>query len=348
MFALPFVTIKISVKSPGLLQSALAKTQLIIPVNGRLLRSNLKENQKLRRGDTLLIIDATVPQQQDALLQARSIQIGQSLQDISKLLSADDFSTADLQTGQYNASWQQYVQEAENARHAKDQTERIFKRNERLYQNKVLTASEFEKYKYEYEQAVLAYLVLTKRYRSQWQVEANQFRSELRQIYSQKTEVVDQKKLYTLIVPVNGSLQNFSGLQPGAYVFANQKVGEISADTSLTAFCFIKPSDIGLIYNGQPVNFQIDAFNYNQWGLLKGKVLEISDDIVVFNNNQPVFKVRCSLDKNYLQLKNGYRGKLLKGMNFTARFFVAERSLYQLAYDKVDDWVNPNIISSNN
>lgn len=30
-------------------------------------------------------------------------------------------------------------------------------------------------------------------------------------------------------------------------------------------------------------------------------------------------------------------------MTFTARFTVAERSLYQLLYDKVDDWVNPNV-----
>jgi len=92
---------------------------------------------------------------------------------------------------------------------------------------------------------------LAKRYRSQWQVEANQFRNELRQLSSQKTDIVALKKLYTLIVPVNGSVQNLSGLQVGTYVFANQKVGEISPDTNLTAFCYIKPSDIGLIYKGQ-------------------------------------------------------------------------------------------------
>jgi len=53
-----------------------------------------------------------------------------------------------------------------------------------------------------------------------------------------------------------------------------------------------------------PVRFQVDAFNYNQWGLATGKVLEISNDIIIINN-MPVFKVKCALDKEYLILKNG-------------------------------------------
>ncbi|WP_449436794.1 HlyD family efflux transporter periplasmic adaptor subunit [Pedobacter steynii] len=55
------------------------------------------------------------------------------------------------------------------------------------------------------------------------------------------------KKQYILRAPIAGSVQNLVGLQKGAYVFANQKIGEISPDTNLTAFCYIKPADIGLI-----------------------------------------------------------------------------------------------------
>lgn len=78
-------------------------------------------------------------------------------------------------------------------------------------------------------------------------------------------------------------MRNVIGLQAGTYVFANQKIGEISPNTQLTAFCYIKPADIGLIKKGQDVRFNIDAFNYNQWGFVTGKVLDISDDIIVSN-----------------------------------------------------------------
>lgn len=85
---------------------------------------------------------------------------------------------------------------------------------------------------------------------------------------------------------------------------------------------------------GKDVRLQVSAFNYNQWGLLLGKVKKISNDIQV-TNNQTVFEVKCALLSDHLSLKNGYQGKLKKGMTVQARFIVARRSLWQLLYDKV-------------
>ncbi|MBB6112583.1 HlyD family secretion protein [Mucilaginibacter lappiensis] len=343
---LPFIKTPISIKGNGLLQSSIEKAELTIPVNGRLTQLKLTDNQKITRGDTILVIDASVQKQQGALADNRKRQIGQFLGDINELLAGvnnERTRTPNLQTGQYNASWQQFAQELQNSAIAKEQAASTFNRYNELYKNKVLTESEYEKYKFEYDQAKSSYLMILAKYKTQWQTEANGFRNELRQLNGQEAEINEQKRQYMLRAPISGSVQNITGVQNGAYVFANQKIGEISPDANLTAFCYIKPSDIGLIKKGQEVRFQVDAFNYNQWGLVTGKVVDISDDIIIVNQNQPVFKVKCTLDKNYLTLKNGYKGYLKKGMNFTARFNVTKRSLYQLLYDKVDDWVNPNI-----
>ncbi len=342
LVALPFIKIPISINGTGILQSTIEKTELIVPVNGRLIQYRLSDNKRLKQGDTLLAIDAGLPKQQDALVETRKNQITQFLYDINALLSFN--GGANLQTGQYAASWQQYAQELKNAGITKRQAGSTFARYNKLYQNKVLTQSEYEKYRYELEQAESAYLMVRTKYKTQWQTEANGYRNELRQLSSQQAELNEQKKQYVLRAPIDGSVQNLIGLQQGAYVFANQKVGEVSPDAGLAAYCYINPSDIGLIRKGQEVHFQINAYNYNQWGLAVGKVIDISDDIVILNNNQPAFKVKCLMDKNFLKLKNGYKGYLKKGMNFTARFKVTDRSLYQLLYDKVDDWVNPNLI----
>ena len=32
-----------------------------------------------------------------------------------------------------------------------------------------------------------------------------------------------------------------------------------------------------------------------------------------------------------------------KGMTLQARFYVTRRTLFQLLYDKADDWLNPNV-----
>lgn len=343
--ALPFIKIPISVKSNGLLQSSIEKTELTVPANGRLIKLQLIDNKKVKQGETLMIIDPTLAKQQGSIVQNRQGQTAAFLQDIRTLLvyiNRNGFSYPPLQTGQYTASWQQFAQELENARIAKNQAENTYERYNKLFQNNAITESEYERYKFEFAQSRSAYKMIINRYKTQWQTEANTLRTELQQLSGQQVELNEQKKQYILKAPIDGSIQNLTGLQVGAYVFANQKIGEISPNAAITAFCYVRPADIGLIKKGQDVRFQVDAFNYNQWGLATGKVLDISDDIVVIDN-QPVFKVRCDFTKGYLELKNGYKGYLKKGMTFTARFTVAERSLYQLLYDKVDDWVNPNV-----
>lgn len=75
--------------------------------------------------------------------------------------------------------------------------------------------------------------------------------------------------------------------------------------------------------------------------MIEGRVTDVGRDYVLLSEKQPVFKVRCRLNRSYLQLKNGYRGNLRKSMAVRARFLLAERSLWQMLFDKADDWLNP-------
>ena len=105
------------------------------------------------------------------------------------------------------------------------------------------------------------------------------------------------------------------------------------------------PKDIGYIKIGQEVRMQVDAFNYNEWGIISGKVVEIFNDITLINSQEgtlPYCKVICSIDNPYLTLKDGYRGELKRGMTMNCRFMLTKRTIFQLLYDRVDDWINPN------
>lgn len=343
LFSLPFVHTTVSVKGQGLMQSNIEKAELLAPANGRLIAVNLQDNQKIKKGMVLLTIDATLPSQQKKLIGDHNSQLQQQLSDALTLLNFK--SSPNLRTALYMASWQQYTEALQNAKNAEEQTRKIYQRYETLYNKKVVTQAEYEQYQFNYNQTLSDYKMVTKKYRSQWQTEANQYRNELRDLQNQIVQITDQAKQYTLKAPINGSLQNLTGVQSGSYVYANQKLGEISPDSLLLAYCYVKPADIGLITKEQAVRLQLDAFNYNQWGLLTATVVDISDDIIL-QNNTPYFKVKCKLDKNYLQLKNGYKGYIKKGMTFTARFTVAKRSLYQLLYDNIDDWLNPNRVEN--
>jgi HlyD family secretion protein len=157
---------------------------------------------------------------------------------------------------------------------------------------------------------------------------------------TERQQLSDEKGQYIIYAPISGTVHNMAGIYEGSFAYPNQVLAEISPDTGLVAECYIPPKDIGLIRKNMQVNFQVSAFDYNQWGILTGKVVDISNDITVVND-QPVFTVRASLDQTYMELKNGYRGNLKKGMTLQAHFTVARRSLFQLLYDNVDDWLNP-------
>ena len=144
-------------------------------------------------------------------------------------------------------------------------------------------------------------------------------------------------QVYCLIAPVAGTVTQLAG----SYVQAGELLGTLSPDGDLLAECYVSPKDIGFVRAGMPVRLQVDAFDYNQWGMLDGHVTEVARDYVLLSEKQPVFKVRCQLSRSYLQLKNGYRGNLRKSMTVRARFLLAERSLWQLLFDKADDWLNP-------
>jgi len=341
---LPFVYVDVSVRGGGLIQAAVGKSDIVLPITGRVAHLAMRENLQVEKGDTLLRIDASGGRRQNGLVSARIAELQQLIADIERINDVARPATKPPATTspRYTAAWEQYSQQRYNARLRMDQAGREHSRYEKLYNRKVISAAEYEKYRAAYEQAKAEYDIVDRQFRSQWAAEASGYRAELNELHRQRAEWESQKTFYTLVAPVAGTLQNLVGIQEGAPVFANQKIAELSPDSAMVAIVHVGPADIGLIKRGQDVRLQIDAFNYNQWGMLTAQVHEIADDMVLDANNQPIFRVRCILPHDHLQLPNGYIGRLKKGMTFQARFLVARRSLYQLLYDKVDDWLNPN------
>jgi hypothetical protein len=144
-----------------------------------------------------------------------------------------------------------------------------------------------------------------------------------------------------VIAPTDGEIIQSSDILPGSIVTPGQKVAEISPDGELIATCFVKPADIGLIHENQKVKIQVDAFNFNEWGMLHGDIIDISDDMILENGSAAYFRVKCKPEKEFLSLKNGYKAEIKKGMSLNTRILVTRRSLYHLLFDKADKWFNP-------
>ena len=127
---LPFIGIQISVNGRGIIQPAIERTELVASVSGRIVQIRMKDNQSIFRGDTLLIIDSALPEQQGRVINLRSSLLRQYLYDISQILKHADWSdkgskAPDLKTEQYHAVWQQFLQESEEHQLKIRQSERV-------------------------------------------------------------------------------------------------------------------------------------------------------------------------------------------------------------------------------
>jgi len=79
---------------------------------------------------------------------------------------------------------------------------------------------------------------------------------------------------------------------------------------------------------------------------LEGKVIDIDHNITI-QGEQTYFKVRSALNTTTMKLQSGYKTQVTKGMTLTTRYIITRRSLFDLLFDKVDNWLNPKQLESN-
>lgn len=200
----------------------------------------------------------------------------------------------------------------------------------KLYNSKSIAFADFDNTEVQYKQAVTQMDLLKKQQINQWEQELLNHQNEKIRLKNQMDVYSEQMDQYKVIAGTNGTLINVLNLNEGDFVHPQQKLAEISPDTTLLAVTYISPMDIAFIEKGQEVSFQIDAYNYNQWGIATGKVVDIADDLSLLNEREAGFLVTCALDKPFLTLSSGQEGYVKKGMTYNARFVIARRSLFQL------------------
>lgn len=340
-----FFVLEVSTSSPGIIRPSQEVTVIRSAYGGRIKKSFLRENQLVDVGDTLYSIES------DALVIRRNYLLSK-LRDLNNIVEDLSSLTNRRITTSPKSSLMQhsriaYLQRITDAMTRVSKAKRDYDRNARLHSENVIADAEFEVYKYELERANNELSIIRKSQINEWQSELTNYEREINNAEAELADVDHKIRSMVVCSPIRGTVQALAGIYPGSIVYENQDLAQISPNSDLIVEAYVSPGNIGLLRNGMKVKFQINAFNYNQWGFGEGEVIDISDDIHIVNDN-PAFKIRCSLVRDHLTLKNGHRGKLKKGMSVQARFVVTERTLWQLLYDKVDNWLNPNTSTQRN
>lgn len=344
--SLPYVSLDIYSSAQGILKSEKERNLISSFYSGKIQQIYISENDYVQQGDTLLIINNVIGKEKEILVLNQLEETNLFVHDLNYLSNTKSIHQDSLQSFLYQKEYIQYLQKLRELQTHYAKNKRDYIRQEKLYNKGVIAKVEFQESNYSYDLAIGNLNHFKKQQRNQWQSSLIQQRNKADELESRLTQLQEEQNNYIITAPIAGTIQNLKGFEQGNFVTSGNVIAEISPDTELIAECYIKPSDIGLLKKNTNVKFQIDAFNYNQWGMATGKIISINKDISIVNNT-PMFRVICSLNQNQLQLKNGFEGTLKKGMTLNARFFVTNRTAFELLYDKVDDWFNPSNSDSN-
>ncbi|WP_445222704.1 HlyD family secretion protein (plasmid) [Bradyrhizobium sp. Pa8] len=342
LVALPLITVTVSVQSAGTIRPTIEKTPLIAPVSGRISRILAVENDVVALGQEILTLDAAVVEEKLRAVTGEIRAKGDLARDLETLISSGTEAKDPIQllTESATAERLHFLNLLRENEYARSNAAAELERAKRLLSVAAAPAKAVDERAFALQSIEVKGEILARRKAAEWNQQLFDTNLRLKELTASLHQLENERDLTRIRAPVSGALEQFSGLTPGGYVQAGQTVARVSPDGELVAEIYVSPNDIGFVRTGQSVRLQVDAFNYNQWGVLEATVLNVAQDFTLHDKN-PIFKVRCALSASHLTLKNGVIGQLKKGMTVRARFLVADRSLLQLFYNEVDDWLNP-------
>jgi HlyD family secretion protein len=334
---LPTVNVQVTTQSEGVVRSLDEDNPIVAVISGEVRSCRISENQFVAKDDTLLVIATDRIDQEIKLLTFQKLEYRQHLTDLSQLVAGEN---GKLYSAVYKQEFIAHQGKLAEQLTQLQQAENEYLLARLLFDKGITPKHDLEKILRQFQFEKSKYASLNEQQKTFWQGKLQEAILNLAELEIRMKQLETEKRQYCLTASITGHITGFTGIKPGNFIYPNMQIATIAPGNDLLVECYVPPSDIGLIEQGMSASFQFHAFNYNLWGVGTGKVNEISNSVVSINNT-PFFRIKCQLDQNFLQLKNGCIGKLKKGMTLTGRFKVAERTLFQLLYDKADNWLNP-------
>lgn len=337
--ALPLVKVDVGVQARGIIRDLQNNTVISSPIEGQVLYHQLVEDRKIKKGEKLLVLNSiALATEQEKLKQERKNALNIQ-HDLEALLYGNTKHPA-LRSSVYQQAFSQYLRELNALEIKKQYNLGVLQRISKLYKEQVVAKVDFEKAQLDADLASSELSLLEEQQRKSWEIEAQNVRQQLLELHTKLNLLQNQAQNYTILAPSTGVVIQPNGIKAGSYIMPGQQLALISTQDSLFAEVYIPTNQIGYVQKNMKVRLLIDAYNFHEWGVITGTVKKVSSEVKIMHKT-PVLIAQVSLDQPELKLKNGYTGKLKKGMTLSARFSLQKRSLLALLYDKAEDWLDP-------
>jgi HlyD family secretion protein len=160
--------------------------------------------------------------------------------------------------------------------------------------------------------------------------------AEISQSNSQIKSLQFQLHQRVFRAPVTGTIFQFPIQRAGAVVQPGEMVAQIAPQgTSLVLRSQMAPQQSGFLQKGMPVKIKFDAYPFQDYGVVSGRLSWISPDSKIIetdNGSIETFELEVTLDKPYIQNANK-RISLTPGQTATAEVIVRQRRVIDFMLD---------------
>lgn len=173
-------------------------------------------------------------------------------------------------------------------------------------------------------------LLQTQKQLQDTQSQIGSLRSDIAQTLNQIKSLQFQLQQHIIRSPISGTIFQLPIQRPGAVVQAGQPVAQIAdRGNNLVLRAQITPQESGFIKSGMPVKVKFDAYPFQDYGVVPGRLTWVSPDSRTIETSQgkaETFELEIELEQTYIQAQ-GKRILLAPGQTATAEIITRQSRL---------------------
>lgn len=167
----------------------------------------------------------------------------------------------------------------------------------------------------------------------QLEVEKTQLQAQIAETQTLLNQARTQLVQKFLYAPVNGIVSSLNVRNVGEVVQQGQTIAEVAPITApLVLSASLPNQEAGFVKLGMPVQVKLDAFPYQDFGVVTGKVTSISPDTKQEQGSNPVYQVEVTLDRSYVTA-NQQTVSFKAGQTATADIIIRRRRIIDVLLD---------------
>jgi hemolysin D len=162
-----------------------------------------------------------------------------------------------------------------------------------------------------------------------------EIRGKMRETQSQIAMAQTKKDQRYVYAPASGKITTLHLKHRGQVVQPGQSIAEIAPQGKALILSTLLPShEAGFVKPGMTTQIKFDAFAYQDFGVVPGKVLSVSPDSKTLEKGGQVYRVDIAIDRPSIRA-NGQTIELKTGQTGTAEIITRRRRILDLFLDPI-------------